>query len=168
MTSNFWRSVWTSVKIKSKNYSYFTDFFAKIYSLLTHVHKTPPLRSHYRFWCPTRKSNFELELHSTDCLPDAHLRKKRREHAYMPEKKNARTYLLAPHSWDQTSKNPPKKRFKKIVKLTGHTYSRNSLTKFGYDTPEMIGNGRDVNVSKIMEKLVKPRQVNLYLMGLAI
>ena len=47
MTSNFWQSVWTSVKIKSKNHFYFTDFFAKIYSLLTHVCSTPPLRSHY-------------------------------------------------------------------------------------------------------------------------
>ena len=47
MVPNFWRSVWTSVKVKSKNYFYFTDFFAKIYSLLTHVRKTPPLRSHY-------------------------------------------------------------------------------------------------------------------------
>ena len=45
--SNFWKSVWTSVNVKSKNYSYFTDFFAKIYSLLTHVRKTPPLRLHY-------------------------------------------------------------------------------------------------------------------------
>ena len=44
---NFWWSVWTSVKVKSKNYFYFTDFFAKIYSLLTHVRKTSPLRSHY-------------------------------------------------------------------------------------------------------------------------
>ena len=48
MTSNFWGSVWTLVKVKLKNYFYFTDFFAKIYSLLTHVRKTPPLRSHYR------------------------------------------------------------------------------------------------------------------------
>ena len=30
-----------------KKYFYFTDFFAKIYSLLTHIFKTPPLRSHY-------------------------------------------------------------------------------------------------------------------------
>ena len=46
MVPNFWRSVWTSVKVKSKNYFHFTDFFAKIYSLLTHVRKTPPLRLH--------------------------------------------------------------------------------------------------------------------------
>ena len=46
MVPNFWRSVWTSVKVKSKNYFYFTDFFAKIYSLLTHVRESPPLRSH--------------------------------------------------------------------------------------------------------------------------
>ena len=51
MTSNFWRSVWTSVKVKSKNHFYFTDFFAKIYSLLTHVRSTPPLRSHYCIFC---------------------------------------------------------------------------------------------------------------------
>ena len=42
----FWRPMWTSVKVKSKNYFYFTDFFAKIKPLLTHVYKTPPLRSH--------------------------------------------------------------------------------------------------------------------------
>ena len=42
----FWRPLWTSVKVKSKNYFYFTDFFAKIKPLLTHVRKTPPLRSH--------------------------------------------------------------------------------------------------------------------------
>jgi hypothetical protein len=34
------------VKVKSKIYFYFTDFFAEIYSLLTHVRKTPLLRSH--------------------------------------------------------------------------------------------------------------------------
>ena len=32
---------------KSFDYFHFTDFFAKIYSLLTHVRKTPTLRSHY-------------------------------------------------------------------------------------------------------------------------
>jgi len=47
MVPNFWRSVWTSVKVKSKNHFHFTDFFAKIYSLLTHIRKTPSLRSHY-------------------------------------------------------------------------------------------------------------------------
>ena len=39
----FWRPVWTSVKVKSKEYFYYTDFFTK----MTHVNKTPPLRSHY-------------------------------------------------------------------------------------------------------------------------
>ena len=48
MVSNFWQSLWTSVKVKSKNI-FFSDFFAKIYTLLTHVRKTPPLRSHYCF-----------------------------------------------------------------------------------------------------------------------
>ena len=47
MVPNFWRSLCKSVKVKSKKYLYFTDSFAKIYSLLTHAHKTPPLRSHY-------------------------------------------------------------------------------------------------------------------------
>ena len=47
MVPNFLRSVWPSVKVKSKKYFSFTDLFAKIYSLLTHVRKTPPLRSHY-------------------------------------------------------------------------------------------------------------------------
>ena len=43
----FWRPLWTSVKVKSKKYFYFTDFFAKIKPLLTHVRKSPPLRSRY-------------------------------------------------------------------------------------------------------------------------
>ena len=30
MAPNFRRSVWTSVKVKSKNYFHFTDFFAKL------------------------------------------------------------------------------------------------------------------------------------------
>ena len=47
MVPNFRRSMWrlhimwTTVKVKSKNCFYFTDFFPKIYSLLTHVRKTP-------------------------------------------------------------------------------------------------------------------------------
>ena len=59
MVPNFWRSEWTSVKVKSKNYFHFTDFFAKIYSLLTHIRKTPPLRSHY--YVRIRKWNCLLE-----------------------------------------------------------------------------------------------------------
>ena len=39
--------MWTSVKVKSKKYFYFCDFFAKIQPLLTHVLKNPPLRSRY-------------------------------------------------------------------------------------------------------------------------
>jgi len=46
MVPNFWRSMWASVKFKSKNISFYW-FLAKIYSLLTHVRKTPPLRSHW-------------------------------------------------------------------------------------------------------------------------
>ena len=49
----FWRPMWTSVKVKSKNYFSFTDFFAKIKPLLTHVLKTPPLRSHYYTYTPS-------------------------------------------------------------------------------------------------------------------
>jgi hypothetical protein len=37
--STFWRPMWTSVKVKSKKYFYFTDFFAKMKPLLTHVAK---------------------------------------------------------------------------------------------------------------------------------
>ena len=44
----FWQSKGTSVKVKSKKYFSFTDFFAKIKPLLTHVCKTPPLRSNYQ------------------------------------------------------------------------------------------------------------------------
>ena len=50
--------MWTSVKVKSKNYFSFTDFFAKIKSLLTHVFKNPPLTSHY----PTDILNLLCEL----------------------------------------------------------------------------------------------------------
>ena len=42
----FWRPVWTSVKVKSKKYFYFTDCLTKMKPLLTHVNKSPPLRSH--------------------------------------------------------------------------------------------------------------------------
>ena len=48
--SNFWRSMWTSVKIKSKILFYFTDFFAKIYSLLTHVHKNSTTEVTLKLW----------------------------------------------------------------------------------------------------------------------
>ena len=37
------------MKIKSKNYFAYTDFFTKIKPLLTHVRKTPPLRWKYYF-----------------------------------------------------------------------------------------------------------------------
>ena len=43
----FWRPMRTFVKVKSKTYFCFTDFFTKMKPLLTHVNKTPPLRSHY-------------------------------------------------------------------------------------------------------------------------
>ena len=56
----FWRPLWTSVKVKSKKYFYFTDFFAKIKPLLTHVRKTPPLRSHYSFCKCTKILSLEI------------------------------------------------------------------------------------------------------------
>ena len=62
MVLNFWQSVWTSVKVKSKNDFYFTDFFAKIYSLLTQILKTPPLRSNIDkifIFCPSTFRNFK-------------------------------------------------------------------------------------------------------------
>ena len=43
----FWHPMRTSVKVKSKKYFSFTDFFTKIKPLLTHVRKPPSLRSHY-------------------------------------------------------------------------------------------------------------------------
>ena len=46
MVPNFWQSVWTSVKVKSKKYFSFSDLFAKIKLLFTHLRKTPLLRSH--------------------------------------------------------------------------------------------------------------------------
>ena len=64
MGPNFWRSLWTSVKVKSKNYFHFTDFFAKIYPLLTHIRKTPPLRSHYN-----RSSHIVLLLSNLYTVP---------------------------------------------------------------------------------------------------
>ena len=54
----FWRPMWTSVKVESKNYFSFTDFFAKIKPLLTHVCKTPPLRSHYKLYIVILKQIF--------------------------------------------------------------------------------------------------------------
>jgi hypothetical protein len=42
------------VKVKSKKYFSFTDFFAKIKPLLTHVHKTPPLRSRYSTYATSK------------------------------------------------------------------------------------------------------------------
>ena len=82
------------------------------------------------------------------------LRRRTRAHTYLHHTLGTKRQKIR-QKWDS----------KKIVKLTGHTYSWNSLTNFGYDTPEMIGNGRYVNMAKLMEKLVKPCQVNLFLVG---
>jgi hypothetical protein len=47
------------------------------------------------------------------------------------------------------SKNLPKMRFKKFVKLTGYTYAFNSLTNFEHVAPAMTGNGNQVNLQKL-------------------
>ena len=56
MVPNFWRSVWTSVKVKSKNYFHFTDFFAKIYSLLTHDLQNSTTEVTLVYFKPSRKN----------------------------------------------------------------------------------------------------------------
>ena len=69
MGPNFWRSVWKSVKVKSKNYFHFNDFFAKIYSMLTHICKTPLLRSHYnRILFSLQLKNQSRSLYKWPCL----------------------------------------------------------------------------------------------------
>ena len=50
------------------------------------------------------------------------------------------------HKLGPNSKNQPKMRFKKLVKLTGYTYSCNILTHFGYQVLAMTGNGNQVNL----------------------
>ena len=45
------------------------------------------------------------------------------------------------------SKNPPKLRFKKIVKLSGHTCYCKDLTNFEYQVRAMTGNGNYVKVT---------------------
>ena len=61
----FWRPMWTSVKVKSKIYFSFTDFFAKIKPLLTHGHKIPPLRSDYctYIYCAINRKKKKLTNH---------------------------------------------------------------------------------------------------------
>ena len=58
----FWRPLWTSVKVKSKNYFSFTNFLTKIKPLLTHSRKTPPLRSHYYASSQLKRDSIKLEL----------------------------------------------------------------------------------------------------------
>lgn len=48
------------------------------------------------------------------------------------------------------------------MKLIDHTYSCNSLTNFENEAHTMIGNGSD---QTCCEKIVKSRQVNLFLAG---
>ena len=63
----FWRPMWTSVKVKSKKYFSFTDFFAKITSTKLHHWGHTNLS-----WCqlPTHLSNAESlvkDLNHEDC-----------------------------------------------------------------------------------------------------
>ena len=94
MTSNFWRSVWTSVKVKSKKYFYFTDFFAKIYPLLTHVRKTPPLRSHYGIKTGWRTA----QNHSSDPYP---FLSSLAETYFSTQPDLKLFYLIFPYLWDR-------------------------------------------------------------------
>ena len=61
----------------------------------------------------------------------------------------------------QNSKNAPKIRFKKVVKITDHTCACNDLTNFEYEGHSTTGNGSYVNLQETcLEKLVKSLQVN--------
>ena len=62
-----------------------------------------------------------------------------------------------PRSWAKWQK-PAKKQMRKFVKLTGHTYTWNSLTNFQHEA--MTGNGNQVNLLKTcLKKLVKSHRV---------
>ena len=50
---------------------------------------------------------------------------------------------------------------KKIVKITGYTYARISLTNFEYEARAMTGNGNN------FDKFVKSLRVNLFLANLS-
>ena len=66
----------------------------------------------------------------------------------------------------QRTKNPPKMRFIKFVKLTGYTYACHDLTNFEYQMRTMTGNGSYVNLFKfVRENFVKSHQVNLFWAG---
>jgi hypothetical protein len=43
-----------------------------------------------------------------------------------------------------SEKNPPKIRFKKFGKLTGHKYACNSLTNLQYEAQAIAGYGSDI------------------------
>ena len=64
----FWQPMWTSVKVKSKNYFSFTDFFSKIKPLLTEVCKTPPLRSYYPLYSYSVHLRYALNAPSSTKL----------------------------------------------------------------------------------------------------
>ena len=59
------------------------------------------------------------------------------------------------HSWAKWHKTRHKLDFKKIVRLTDHTYAQNSLTDFEYGAHAMTGNGNYVNRLKSLKKIVK-------------
>ena len=47
------------------------------------------------------------------------------------------------HIVEPNFKNPPKNKFKKLVKLTGHTYACNNLTSFECEVHTITGTGND-------------------------
>ena len=51
--------------------------------------------------------------------------------------------------WFQITKNPPKMRFIKFVKVNYHTSTSNSLTNFESEVHAMTGNGNQVTLLKI-------------------
>ena len=53
-------------------------------------------------------------------------------------------------TFELKSKIPPKTKFKKLVKLTGHTYACHSLTDFAFQAPAMNGNGNCGNLLRLV------------------
>ena len=71
----------------------------------------------------------------------------------------------APRTVEPNVKNPPKMRFKKFVKLTGHTCAGNDLTSFEYEDHAKTGNGSYEYADTGTKKLVKSLWGNLFLAG---
>ena len=69
-----------------------------------------------------------------------------------PPRPSCGQLLPPPRKIGPNSKNPPKLRWKKIVKLTNHTCACNDLTNFEYVVHVMTGNGCYVNLQKLAWK----------------